>query len=655
MSLIALRRGASRVFLRHAYLFFRQALVSVLVLSILLSGCGHSDNSGEPNRVHVYVDGKTRLYGDENPSFTLSILEGVYLYEGVSVVNGAASYGDAEILEGIRLETTALQNSPVGEYPVVISIDNSVTPGVYREYQENIVFHEGVLTVEPAPLYVKANPVSITLTETEVSQNPEIPTYSVSGLVPGDTEDIIQGVNPLVVEGLPQFTNEEGFTELICEWGFDDNGPVAENEAGTFKLSGFDSSRYLQYSVVQKEPLTAPNYDVRFQCAEINATMIAPPMLIPVLTSTISLDPSAACSTVVFIDGVAYVQPFGNLTLVNSFNSLVKYSEYYGVSYQEACLPHGFPLASLPYVRTMAEEFMLTTGEDSIDADDWLSDNENIGKLLPFLATELKQNTSWTDNIQLAAPFMPPVTLELQAARMESAKQALIDEVVEFTREVKVAVAEKYLELFIQWRDFDRYEEVSGMGLIELFGPSDVPPDELQTRATEMAMESLGLSTEEVALSLGEIAVGIEHTKDYVAAGGLAAFATSMIITAGLISTTIEATVTTTVTAAGVVVKIGGLFEAFNAIGTATATSTGGLTLVSGVISGVILAVVIGGIKIWQMIEVAGMEQDIRDSIEEYKNITFDDITTEEAFNMLALKLAKDGPPPDAVDPDAVN
>jgi hypothetical protein len=120
----------------------------------------------------LLVSGKqqSRLYEAANPAFSYSI-SGFLGTDTVSVVSGGPS-----------LSTTAISNSPVGNYPIV------VTNGTLAAVNYNFSFTNGQLTVSQATLQVTASNLSRPYGVT----NPVL-TYSISGFLGTDTVAVVSG------------------------------------------------------------------------------------------------------------------------------------------------------------------------------------------------------------------------------------------------------------------------------------------------------------------------------------------------------------------------------------------------------------------------------------------------------------------------------
>src|SRR2546428_857023 len=89
----------------------------------------------------VTADDKTRIYGDANPSFTVT-------YTGFK--NGQ-NLGTSGVTGSPSCSTTAVAASPVGPYTITCSL-GTLAAGDYQ-----FMFVSGTLTVNPAPRSVTAN------------------------------------------------------------------------------------------------------------------------------------------------------------------------------------------------------------------------------------------------------------------------------------------------------------------------------------------------------------------------------------------------------------------------------------------------------------------------------------------------------------------
>ncbi|HWQ33421.1 MAG TPA: MBG domain-containing protein [Blastocatellia bacterium] len=118
----------------------------------------------------VTADNKTRLYGANNPTFTVSY-SGFVNGDTTSVLTGAAA-----------LTTTATANSPVGSYPI------TAAAGTLAAANYTFTFVNGTLNVTTVTLTVTADNKS----KTYGSANPTL-TVSYSGFVNGDTASVLTG------------------------------------------------------------------------------------------------------------------------------------------------------------------------------------------------------------------------------------------------------------------------------------------------------------------------------------------------------------------------------------------------------------------------------------------------------------------------------
>src|SRR5208337_3489385 len=121
-----------------------------------------------PAALTVIADNQTKVYGAELPTLTAS-------YSGFVNGDSAASLGTQP-----TLKTTATAHSDTGAYAITVS--DAIDP----DY--TISYVGGTLTVSPATLTVTAND----LTRLRGEANPPL-TYSLSGLVNGDTTSVVSG------------------------------------------------------------------------------------------------------------------------------------------------------------------------------------------------------------------------------------------------------------------------------------------------------------------------------------------------------------------------------------------------------------------------------------------------------------------------------
>ena len=114
------------------------------------------------------ADNKSRLYGQDNPTFTVSY-SGFVNSENSSIVTGT--------LVGT---TTATTNSPVGTYPITVSGQSAAN--------YTITYVDGLLTVRPAELLVQAQNASRAYGQT----NPPF-TATLTGFVNGEDSNALSG------------------------------------------------------------------------------------------------------------------------------------------------------------------------------------------------------------------------------------------------------------------------------------------------------------------------------------------------------------------------------------------------------------------------------------------------------------------------------
>jgi outer membrane protein assembly factor BamB len=123
-----------------------------------------------PAQLKVSADNLSKAYGSPNPPLTDTV-SGFQNNDASSAISGAAV-----------LSTTASVSSPVGGYPISISVTGMSAA--------NYTFDglAGTLTVNPAPLTVTANNLSIFY-----GQSLPALTYNYSGLVNGDSSAVLSG------------------------------------------------------------------------------------------------------------------------------------------------------------------------------------------------------------------------------------------------------------------------------------------------------------------------------------------------------------------------------------------------------------------------------------------------------------------------------
>jgi filamentous hemagglutinin family protein len=146
-------------------------------LGALFSEIGYdlvADNTGvltiTPAVLTVTVQHKTRVYGDVNPLLTLGF-------------SGFKGSDDDALFTGYSLSTSANAATGVGTAAINLSGGNAGA-------NYTIVRNDGVLTITPATLTVRAN----NATRSYGDANPGF-TYSVNGLRNGDSSMLVSGVN----------------------------------------------------------------------------------------------------------------------------------------------------------------------------------------------------------------------------------------------------------------------------------------------------------------------------------------------------------------------------------------------------------------------------------------------------------------------------
>lgn len=121
--------------------------------------CAKFKFTPDPDPSVVTVTNYTRTYGDTNPMFDYSVIGGTL--EGTPQINCEA---DA--------------NSPVGEYPIIVSQGTVVN--------EEVTYVGGTLTIEPAPLTISA----VNSTKREGDPMPQL-SVSYEGFKNGETEAVL--------------------------------------------------------------------------------------------------------------------------------------------------------------------------------------------------------------------------------------------------------------------------------------------------------------------------------------------------------------------------------------------------------------------------------------------------------------------------------
>lgn len=131
-----------------------------------------------PAPLTVTADAASKVYGSANPAFTVSY-SGFVLGETQAVLTGALTFS-----------TTATEASPAGTY--------AVTPGGLTSPTYTITFQDGSLTVDKAPLTVRADDKIRVFG----APNPTL-TASYTGLVLNETEAVLGGTLTLATTATP--------------------------------------------------------------------------------------------------------------------------------------------------------------------------------------------------------------------------------------------------------------------------------------------------------------------------------------------------------------------------------------------------------------------------------------------------------------------
>lgn len=149
----------------------------------------------------IQVMDAIKVYGDENPTFTLS-------YSGLKNDETAPEWITAP-----QFTTDARKSSDAGQYPITITCE----PKNYTILTNN----SGTLTIERAPLTIKANNVSMDYCGTLPTY-----TYSYSGFVNGDDEKVLTS-NPTMETDITQTSNVGTYVITPC-------GATAKNYVMTY-------------------------------------------------------------------------------------------------------------------------------------------------------------------------------------------------------------------------------------------------------------------------------------------------------------------------------------------------------------------------------------------------------------------------------------
>ncbi len=157
------------------------------------------------------ADGKSRLYGQTNPVFTATYM-GFVNGEGTNVLSG--------VLAG---STTAVTNSPVGNYPISV--------GGQSAANYTIQYVDGLLTVGASPLLVTANDASRAYGAT----NPMF-TVSYTGFVNGEGTNALGGT--LLVSTTAE-TNSPVGTYPISASGLSSTNYAISYTNGTLTINSF--------------------------------------------------------------------------------------------------------------------------------------------------------------------------------------------------------------------------------------------------------------------------------------------------------------------------------------------------------------------------------------------------------------------------------
>lgn len=149
----------------------------------------------------IQVMDAIKVYGDENPTFTLS-------YSGLKNNETAPEWITAP-----QFTTDARKSSDAGQYPITITCE----PKNYTVLTNN----SGTLTIEQAPLTIKANNVSMDYCGTLPTY-----TYSYSGFVNDDDEKVLTS-NPTMETDITQTSNVGTYVITPC-------GATAKNYVMTY-------------------------------------------------------------------------------------------------------------------------------------------------------------------------------------------------------------------------------------------------------------------------------------------------------------------------------------------------------------------------------------------------------------------------------------
>jgi hypothetical protein len=277
--------GAAPVANAGSYAIIPSAAVGYLQTNVANYAITYANGQLTVGKVPVLVkaDNASRIYGTANPTFAAT-------YSGF--VNGQ-TFASSGIAGAPSLTTTATISSVQGEYPIAAAL------GTLSSTSYSFRFTNGILTVTPAPLTVKADdqvifqgdplPASFTGTITGL-KNGDVANYSYA--VSGYTG--AAGVYP-IVPTLVYFTKANNYTITVL------NGNLYVNPKGA------NAKKLRPYLDCVEEVPGAPanrRYIAHFFCENTNAT----PVYVPIgidnkITSRGSFDASG--QPVLFMPGTS--------------------------------------------------------------------------------------------------------------------------------------------------------------------------------------------------------------------------------------------------------------------------------------------------------------------------------------------------------------
>lgn len=390
----------------------------------------------------VSFDNLVRPYGEENN--IQPILIGLQKGDDASVVT-------------FDITTDATIDSPVGEYPIVIS--NVV---INNDNYDSVVLTnaDATLTITERKLWVIGYVVPENVpapyveiledgTGTSLDLSDPLSLFYFNGLAPMDDPSVVSGWNLAVT--LP---------ENICTIDFIDGFPV-ENcilvpfmEMDVATACGVDSTTTDYRSIANVGPLTASNYDIELVAGRY----------------------------------VRETQYKGEQCGSSLFQN---------TGLDDLLYPYGMVAQAKPFVEHVAKEYLVSNNVMRADGVTPVYDGT-----LDSVIAWLKGTTTITDgdgnpvtgrnSLLLLDDLFAAMKMDLSAQGLNTARNAAKDDLVKNARIIQVQACQVAKDEFIYWRDVERWDMPHS--LLSLLGPSDIPPDNLYDRVGQKTMTALGLA-----------------------------------------------------------------------------------------------------------------------------------------------------------------